>query len=102
MAISLIDKAGGLLDRAFVNQDGSCELSERALASADGIVVEPGSIFVDGNRFRQLVDTEGPVDVTALLAAGVKRASLRGHASGNHPGPPPGGGGGGPKHPTGP
>jgi hypothetical protein len=98
MAISLIDEAGRLLNRAFVNGDGSCVLSEEALASADGIVVEPAGVLVDADQFRELIETEEPVSVKALLAGGVKHATPRAHMSSTleddaSSGPGPGGGG---------
>jgi hypothetical protein len=75
MAISLVDEPGNTLDRASVNEDGSCELSEEALASAHGVNFEPVNVLVEADRFRELIDTEEPVDVTALLEAGAQGVS---------------------------
>jgi hypothetical protein len=69
MAISLVDEAGGLLDRACVGDDGGCELSEEALASAHGVLFEPVNALIEADRFRELIETEEPIDVTKLLAA---------------------------------
>jgi hypothetical protein len=102
MSISLIDEDGTLLEKAVVKGDGSCVLSEEALASADGVVVEPAGVLVEADRFRELIETETPVSVKALLASGVKHARPRVHTSGTLDGPGPGGGGGGITHPKGP
>jgi hypothetical protein len=67
--ISLVDEAGRLLDRACINDDGSCELSKEALASAHGVLFEPVNVLIEADRFRQMIETERPVDVTELLAA---------------------------------
>jgi hypothetical protein len=89
MAINVVDEAGALLERACVNEDGSCELSQEALALADGVVVELGSVLVDANMFRELIEKGEPVDVKELLAATCRAASSsspeeddHGHTSG--------------------
>jgi hypothetical protein len=68
MAISLVDKAGDTLSRISVHQDGSCELSEEALALADGVLIEPYAVSIDADRFRRLIETD-TLDVEALLPA---------------------------------
>jgi hypothetical protein len=79
MAISLVDEAGKQLNRAFVNKDGSCELSEEALASAHGVILEPINVLVEADQFRRLIDTEEPVDVTRLREAGSEAGSSPPH-----------------------
>jgi hypothetical protein len=69
VAISLVDEAGELLDSAFIDDDGRCELSEEALVSARSVLVEHVNVLVEADRFRQLIGSEKCVDVTELLAA---------------------------------
>jgi hypothetical protein len=67
MAISLVDKAGNTLQRALVNDDGSCELSEEALSSAQVVSLEPLDMSLRAHEFRRLVDIGDVIDVAALL-----------------------------------
>lgn len=67
MAISFVDKRGRTLNRASVNADGSCELCEEALASADGVLLEPAQAALEADAFRRLIETD-ILDVTPLLA----------------------------------
>jgi hypothetical protein len=67
-AISLLDEAGDTLHRALVNEDGSCELSEEALASAHDVLVGPVTVTLRAHEFRGLVAAEGIIDVTARRA----------------------------------
>ncbi len=71
MAISLLDEAGKTLYRASVNDDGSCELPAEALASAHGVILEPINVVVEADQFRELIATNEPIDITALLPADV-------------------------------
>jgi hypothetical protein len=66
-AITLVDDAGNTLDDAFVVEDGSCELSLEALASAKEVLVAI-NVTLPAREFRELLDTEATLDVGALLA----------------------------------
>jgi hypothetical protein len=67
-AITLVDDAGNTLDDAFVVEDGSCELSREALASAKEVLVAI-NVTLPAREFREMLDTEATLDVAALLAS---------------------------------
>jgi hypothetical protein len=94
MAISLVDRAGNTLNRASVDVDGGCELPQEALASAHEVIFEPIGVVIAADRLRKLIETEQPVDVTALPAAtgqpanspGPRRQAVAGPLLEHHPG----------------
>lgn len=94
MAIRLVDRAGNTLNRASVNDDGSCELPQQALASAHEVIFEPVGVAIAADQFRKLIETEQPVDVTVLLpatgqpanSAGPRPQAVAGPLPDHHPG----------------
>ena len=67
-AISLVDDAGNTLHEALINEDGSCELPEDMLASAQEVFLGPIDVSVRADRFRDLLQTGDVIDVAALFA----------------------------------
>jgi hypothetical protein len=67
-AISLRDEAGSTLHTARIHEDGSCELSEEALAAAHDMLVGPITVALPAQEFRGMAETEGIVDIAARLA----------------------------------
>jgi hypothetical protein len=63
-AISLVDDAGKTLQSASVNEDGSCELAEEALAAAQEVILGPITLGVRGDRFRALLKTKDQASAT--------------------------------------
>jgi hypothetical protein len=68
--ISFLDDAGNMLERAVVDVDGSCEVHENALSSAQEVHVGPINVSLQAQQLRALIDTENTLDVAALLRAG--------------------------------
>jgi hypothetical protein len=59
-----LDIAIDMVTIASVNEDGSCDLSEAALASAEWVRFKPINVQVEADQFHQLIETEEPIDVT--------------------------------------
>jgi hypothetical protein len=64
-AISLLDDTGNTLQRAPVNEDGSCDLSEDALTAAQ-LVLFQHNVSVPAEKFRGLLETTDTIDLAAL------------------------------------
>ncbi|HEX8158562.1 MAG TPA: hypothetical protein VF526_14355 [Solirubrobacteraceae bacterium] len=73
MTVILVDGDGRTLYRTSVNEDGSCELPSDTLASSQEVRLEPISVVVRTNEFRERLDDE-TLDVAALLAGSAKQA----------------------------
>jgi hypothetical protein len=69
-AISFVDDAGNTVQRAVVDVDGSCEVHENALSSAQEVHVGPINVSLRAQQLRALIDTQNTLDVAALLRAG--------------------------------
>jgi hypothetical protein len=66
-AIILYDESGETLETACIEEDGSCELSEDAVAHARAIALAPIGLGIEVETFRSLLSPDGCLDIDALL-----------------------------------
>jgi hypothetical protein len=66
-AISLLDDKSETLQKAPINEDGSCDLSVEALTAAHQVVLQPDNASVPAERLRWLLQTTDTIDVDHLV-----------------------------------
>lgn len=69
-AIILFDESGTTLEKALIEDDGCCELSEDALARATAMAITPVGLGIEVENVRSLVSSDGYIDIGALLYGG--------------------------------